>query len=61
MSQQLQRSYLIHISGILTGFLVGPFLFINDFHLIGNFLKSFKSLGALIYMLAISVLVYFNI
>ena len=61
MSQQLQRSCLVHFSGILTGFLLGPFFFINDFHSIGTFLNNFKSLGALIYILTISVLIYFNI
>ena len=61
MSQQLQRSYLVHLSGILTGFLVGPFLTISDFHSIGNISYSFKTAGALIYILAISVLIYLNI
>lgn len=59
MAHNLQRSYLIHLSGLLTGFLIGPFFIIKNFYT-EICLKTIKIVGVTMYIIATSVLVYFN-
>lgn len=56
--QKIQQSYLIHLCGLLTGFLTGPFLIVQTKE---NFsMKIISLLGIIIYLLSIYTIFVLN-